>query len=231
MAQGMRGRVALVGAGVLFCSGLMGCMSDDKPLGTPPLSKSMTQAKLNQNKSTMSPTAGGYPTSGTGYPSGNTGFQQTGFSQTNGARSTPGYDSFGTGRNPGTMGTGMPAVTGITGPGGPMPGMSSNSVVPPVTPPGYPTSGSNYSPTSSQQSAGYPNSPASPVSPAGGYASETAVHGASNFNPPEPTLSDLQPPGAPASHTPSVSPAGGPLPPSPPPGASTYPPAGYSYPK
>jgi hypothetical protein len=228
MAQGLRGRVALFGAGMLFCTCLVGCMSDDKPPTTPlPKARSAGQAaNTNQGKTGTVPVNGNGAYGYSGQPAGGGGAYQP----TGGMRQPQTYDNFGANRSA-TTPFGAPAVPGMVGTGGQMPGV--NSVVPPVGP-----AGAGYSPTSSNyQSSGYPATPVSgsrttTATTGGGYGgygadSSASAHGMGGYNPPPPQLSDIQPPSAPGGITPSVSPAAGqysaPLPPAPPAGAATYP--------
>ena len=141
MAQGSRERFAMLGAGILFCTGLVGCMNDDpKPL---PLHKGGPPQKTpGLMGSTVKPNQ-----SGTTYGGG---MQPAGFNSP--AARTPGNTTgFGTGAVGGTNTFGSPTVPGSTGLGT---SMAPSGVIPQTSPP------SNYSPAS----GGYPTSsqPANP---------------------------------------------------------------------
>ena len=101
MAQGTRGRFALLGAGMLFCMGLVGCMdSDPKPLGKSGQSKAPTPGLMG---STVKP---GQTPLGTGVqPSWNQPVSRT--PPNNDFKSSAGSASTISG----------PAVTGLQGPG------------------------------------------------------------------------------------------------------------------
>lgn len=136
MAHGTRGRLALLGTGLLFC---IGCLEPDPK----PISKAGSQTKspngqfmsgggVNTNaglngSSVRTPT-GGNSTFGSGV-------QQAGFN-TPGGRPTPNNNYFNT---PGSGSIGAPAIPGAVGNGA---SMAPSNVVPPVTPSGY--SGAGY---------------------------------------------------------------------------------------
>lgn len=221
MAQGLRGRVALVGAGVLFCTGLVGCMNDDKKvLGPPPKAKGSAGAMMPGGMSKTTTPTNNFTTTGVG----GTSVQPTGYSQPGGMRTpTNGYDP--TGTNPGAGMYGRQVVPGQAGVGAPMPGTTTgaNSVVPQVTP-------SNYTPTSYQQPPTNYGTSATPVKTAGGIPADPTMsaRGPAGYDPQPPALDNPTPPGPPAfgGVEPSVSPYPGPaspLPPSPPPAAPMYP--------
>src|SRR5882724_1859300 len=86
MAQGLRGRLAVLGAGMLFCTGLVGCMDNDSKSIKGP-SKPTTPGTFGSTVKPNQPAPGS--TYGTGTPS--TGFNQTG------ARTPPNNNYPGTG--------------------------------------------------------------------------------------------------------------------------------------
>ena len=131
MAQGSRGRAVVLGAGVLLCTGLAGCM-DKKPISPPPLAKgtgpTMPGAKANNPVQPVgafvAPQGSGVQQAGGFPPVGNPNF------------TNPTPASFG--------GTGVPTTPGARGPGTPMP--TPSNYTPAVIPaglPGYQTPGSN----------------------------------------------------------------------------------------
>lgn len=129
MAQGSRKRFAMLGAGMLLCTGLVGCMNDNpKPL---PLHKGGPPQKTpGLMGSTVKPNQ-----TGTTY---NGGVQPVGFNTP--ATRTPGNTTgFGTGAVGGTNTFGSPTVPGTTGTGA---SMAPIGVIPQTSPP------SNYSPAS-----------------------------------------------------------------------------------
>ena len=63
MAQGWRKRMAVIGAGVMLSSGLIGCMNDKKTVGPPPVSKGSTASTA-----TSGSTPGSTPTWATQTP-------------------------------------------------------------------------------------------------------------------------------------------------------------------
>lgn len=215
MAQGSRGRVALLGAGVLFCTGLVGCQ-DTKQYPPPPLAKGNTPS---MNGMTRTPGT----TTGTGMTPGGSGLATTSWNSQPASRTTPAaYDYNSTAPGYGNTGTiSGPAKTGVIGPGGPMPAGAS-SYVPPVGP-SFP---SNYTPTN-------PSSSLTPGSPTSGYMTDTTARGAapaaalpvSIHSPEPPAMADPYPTPPPAPSTSAVPPvtaaSGGLIaPPSPPAGSA-----------
>jgi len=213
MAQGSRGRVGLLGAGLLFCTGLVGCQ-DTKPYPPPPLAKGSTPS---MNGMARTPGA----TTGTGMAAGGSGAANTTWNSQPASRTTPaGYDN--NTPNYGNTGTiSGPAKTGVMGPGAPLPAGAS-SYVPPVGP-SFP-SDSRY------------GSSVAPGSQPGGYPVDTNARGMSptaglpaSFHAPEPPqLTDLTPPPAPGTGVaPAVTPssAGPVAPPTPPAGSGPLPPS------
>ena len=136
MAHGLRGRAAAIGAGVLLCTGLVGCMDKgnkpiSKPYATPPLAKGTT-ATAPPGSRPVNPVT----------PAGGTSWQQPGGVQPAGGVPAPAtatnyaapsqFDATG-GANPNAYGgVNAPRVPGNYGTGAPMPG-----VVPSVTPGGF----------------------------------------------------------------------------------------------
>jgi hypothetical protein len=123
MPHGLRGRVALIGAGVVCCTGLAGCMGDS--IGkSPPVSKAKAGNPTPPGARTTVPDIG-RPVGGSGLSNGPSYQQGTvppgGFPS---GTPTPGY----------TGGTQAPVVPGNYGAGGPMPGAP---VVPSLTPSSY----------------------------------------------------------------------------------------------
>lgn len=136
MPQGLGGRVALFGAGVVCCSGLVGCMSDGRGTAPPPVSKAKAGAVTPPGARTTTPDL--RPTGGTGIPVGG-GFQP-GVNQAPPA--TPNY----------TGGISGQVPPGNYGPGAPIPGQNP-PIVPSLTPPP-----SNYPPAGATVPAGYGSS-------------------------------------------------------------------------
>lgn len=143
MAHGMRGRLALLGTGLLFC---LGCMNEEpKPIGKPPLSQTGSGVKPN------------LPAGGTTYGGG---VQPANYTTTGRNTATP--EAF-------KSGSMAPTVPGITGTGTSM--TPPQSIVPPSSPTGFaPTPSSDpyaggrpVSPT--QPPYGYDLQP--PVAPGG----------------------------------------------------------------
>jgi hypothetical protein len=136
MAQGSRGRFALLGAGMLFCSGLVGCTDNDpKPIARPPLAKGSTPSGIMNSTVKQNQTPQGATTFGSG--AGPAGLNQPmGGSSPSGANldtKTP-YGSNPYSANPYSTGTiGQPAVPGMKGAGTPL---QPSGAVPQVTPGG-----------------------------------------------------------------------------------------------
>jgi len=96
MAQGTRGRMANLGLGLIFCSGLVGCMdSDKKPLSTKPVGQGLPGTPLVNNGTPAGrPAAGGQPMNWSrdgqpvqnGYNAGGANPQSNGFQPTGGAQ-------------------------------------------------------------------------------------------------------------------------------------------------
>ena len=204
MAHGLRSRI---GVGVLVCSGLVGCMNDDrKPLGTPPMAKG-TGPAARPNMPTAQ--TGGNPAYGTGgapgygmQPAAGLGGGGGGVQQVGGARpmgGTPGFGAMPSRNDTGTMTPGAIPGNFGSGPSQPIPGAG-------VIPAGGPAA-SNYFP------------------PAGGPGrfSDPPVVGLTD---PGPMPS---PPGPPSGYAPPVGPTGDVQPPSPyaPVAPVGGPPAGY----
>lgn len=98
MAQGTRGRFALLGAGLLFC---IGCMNDEpKPIGKQPVKPLPSTLGANPNAKAPATTYGG-------------GIQQAGF--TNTGLPDPKTDHFK------TAGASIPTAPGVKGTGAPFP--------------------------------------------------------------------------------------------------------------
>lgn len=117
MAQGTRGRFALLGAGMLFCMGLVGCMdSDPKPLGKSPQSKTTPPGLMG---STVKP----------GQTPLGTGVQPTSWNQP--VSRTPPNNDFKSGAGSAST-IGGPALTGAQGPGASM----APGAFPAIAPPG-----------------------------------------------------------------------------------------------
>lgn len=148
MPHGLRGRVALIGAGLVCCSGLAGCMGDSAGKA-PPVSKAKAGTPTPPGAKTTVPDI--RPVGGTGIPTGG-GFQP--------GTVPPG--GFPTGApNPGyTGGINAPVVPGNYGPGAPLPG--TGPVVPSVTPTSYyPPTNTPAQPTTARAAA--PSAAAPPV--------------------------------------------------------------------
>jgi len=146
MAQGSRGRLALLGTGLLFC---LGCMdSEPKPIGKPPLSKGPASG-LTGTGSTGKPNQKG---SGTTYGSG---LQQSGVNTAGGRSTPPANNYFNTGSS-GSFGT--PTVPGQAGNGT---SMAPPGVIPQLTPPM--TTGS-AAPQNDPYATARPNVPTAPPS-------------------------------------------------------------------
>ncbi|HYH63785.1 MAG TPA: hypothetical protein VD866_03710 [Urbifossiella sp.] len=123
MPHGLRGRVALIGAGVVCCTGLAGCMGDSAGKA-PPVSKAKAGQVTPPGARTTVPDI--RPVGGSGLPSGG-GFQPGtvppgGFQP---GAPTPNY----------TGGISSPVTPGNYGPGAPLPG--APPVVPQMTPTSY----------------------------------------------------------------------------------------------
>jgi hypothetical protein len=179
MAQGLRGRIAMLGAGLLFC---VGCMDNDpKPMKAPPKAQGATGLMGAGAKAGSS---AGFANNGLG------GAPQTGFNQTQNRTpalgNTPGYTP-GSTNAPGNLG--MAPISGQTVPGsyGQGQSMAPGGSVPPISPPTYSQKDSGYqgaygAPPSNPPGLGYdvpmpPGAPGSapgagapsyPVSPVGG---------------------------------------------------------------
>src|SRR5207249_3930144 len=124
MAQG---RFAVLGAGMLLCTGLAGCMDND-PKPTKALPKAGTQTGIPGSSVKTGP--------GTTYDRGP---QPLGYNAPTGGRTPPNNDYFKTGAVGGTGTFGAPSVPGPTGAGASMaPG--GNPAIPGITPGGQ----SNY---------------------------------------------------------------------------------------
>lgn len=193
MAQGTRRLWHAIGAGLMVCSGLAGCMNNEKkPLlptaRGPGLMPSANQrgSQVPGSSTTRTPTTG--TMGNTGLPS-TTGFQQSG-----GFQSGPMSPSQPTGTNWSSGGMGNPANTGsiqspvipgIQGPGDPLP--MNSSAVPSVMP-----QSSNVSDPGWQQPTSLLAS--QPVS-ARGTAPTTSFRAS---DPPPPELTDPMPPPAPS---------------------------------
>ena len=97
MPQGTRGRTAYLGLGLIICSGLVGCMDNDKkPLSSKPAAPGLPNTPLLNNGTSQGrpasgapqqnwnvngqPAQNGYPQTGGGYPQSNN-IQQTNFPQ------------------------------------------------------------------------------------------------------------------------------------------------------
>ncbi len=187
MPQGLRGRVALFGAGVVCCSGLVGCLFDEKGKAPPPQSKARAGAVTPPGARTTTPDlrqqvgGPGYPVGGNGISAGG-GFQP-GINQPPAGTANPNY----------TGGISGPVVPGNYGAGAPLPGQTPPNI-PSVTPPssnyppaGYGSSNVGALPTTARAAAPtHPLAPTQPLTP--GLP-----------NPPTPTLTDMpiQPPAPP----------------------------------
>ena len=133
MAQGSRKRIAVLGASMLLCTGLVGCMDNDpKPLKGP--SKTPSCGVMG---STVKPGLGS--TNGSGA-------QPAGFNST-GGRPPANGDYFKTGSTGGNTNFGAQTVPGSTGMGTSM-APSGSGVVPGIAPSNYPPA-SGGTPTSS----------------------------------------------------------------------------------
>ncbi|MFO0805252.1 MAG: hypothetical protein U0791_19280 [Gemmataceae bacterium] len=153
MAQGTRGRLTLLGAGLLFC---LGCMNDEpKSIGKGPAKPTTNTMGANPNSKTPTTYGGG--------------IQQTGF--TNTGRPDPKTDYFK------TAGATVPTTPGVKGTGTPMPpplGLAPTPSSDPyagsrLTSPTYPPSGLGAQPPFA------PDGPAGafpvpPMAPAGAVA-------------------------------------------------------------
>jgi hypothetical protein len=204
MAHGWRKRVAALGAGVVFCTGLAGCMDNDKKPITPPMAKGRGPA----------PAPGVNPQV---LPAGATGTQPGGVQPAGGLRSsgtTP--TDFGTPNRYNTGGIGGQTVPGVAGPGAPIPG--ANNFVPAVGPSGMaPPAGGNPTPPPNYGSSNVPTNPAAnfPLEPTGGPVAARGVAPTTTtayqrpLDPPPPPLTDIQPPPAPSYQT-GVAPAAAP---------------------
>jgi hypothetical protein len=164
MTQGLRRRVALLGAGLLVCTGLAGCMdSDSKPIkGPPPLSKAATAAANQQGGANQSLL--GTATKTNQLPSANSTYgngananyvQPTGFNQSaGGVRTSPAsFQNAGgnmAGGNSGFMNNSGTIsgqqVPGVAGTGASMAPNGMNGVVPGIAPPSNPPQMSYDSP-------------------------------------------------------------------------------------
>ncbi|MDB5311887.1 MAG: hypothetical protein JWO38_6089 [Gemmataceae bacterium] len=242
MAQGLRGRLALLGAGVVLCTGLVGCMNDDKKtIGQLPTAKGSGPAVPGGMTTRTPGPSSGFTAGGPGAQAGNWNPNPGGVQPASGTTySDPTYGNP-SARNPGMIN--RPTVPNQTGFGGPMPGPSGSSYVPAVGP----STSSNFAPGGNAyppQIIGYgsQNIPASGSAPfgsdpaAGTTTRAVAPAGASTanpYNPPAPDLRDVPlPPAAPAvpSYNPSVTPTDGPQAPLPPVApAGAYPPMSPTY--
>jgi hypothetical protein len=142
MAQGKRGRwvrVAATGLGVLLCTGLVGCMNNDKPKGiqkapvglpgTATLPANNTGAMNGRTGAQNQFTGQGGASPAAGLGAGQQRFGNTGTSNFNGGVQPTNFNTFGA--NPGQPGTvGTPAMNGIQpagGFGGPLGAAPSNA--------------------------------------------------------------------------------------------------------
>lgn len=161
MAHGWRGRAAGIGAAVAVCTGLGGCMTDEKKTYTPPPAAKGMTASPPANTRTGSPAA-----SGPAAQWGQAGTPAPKSPSAGGFAATPA--SFNTPANPYSTGEiNRPTVPGNYGAGAPIPGASP--VAPSVGPAPGTTTGSQYY-TPSGPAAGYPATPAGgamPSAPAG----------------------------------------------------------------
>ena len=170
MPQGLRGRVALFGAGVVCCSGLVGCLGSNAGKA-PPVSKAKNGVVTPPGARTTVPDI--RPVGGSGIPVGG-GFQPGvapppgGFQP---AAANPNY----------TGGIGGPTTPGNYGPGAPLPGN-------PPTVPSVGPAPSNYPPPVGGLI------PANQGSSNVGAMPTTARGVAPVSTPPMPTLAELQPP-------------------------------------
>lgn len=188
MPHGLRGRVALIGAGVVCCTGLAGCMGGS--IGKdPPVSKAKAGNPTPPGARTTVPDIG-RPVGGTGLSNGPS-YQQ-------GTVPPGGYPSGAPTPNY-TGGINAPVVPGNHGAGGPMPGqpvvppLMPTSYYPPTSPPASPTTARGTAPSSTPPVLSLAEVPPQPPAPPGGALSPT----------------DTLPPSAPA-HVP------GPIAPAPP---------------
>jgi hypothetical protein len=175
MSQGMRGRVALIGAGVVCCSGLVGCLFDEKGKTPPPVSKAKAGVVTPPGARTTVPDI--RPTGGNGIPVGG-GFER-------GVVPPGGYPA----GAPNPYNTGAinaPVVPGNHGAGAPLPG--ATPTIPSVTPPP-----SQYPPAGAAVPPDHGSSNALPL--------PTTARGVAPTNfpvapsqPPTPMLAELQPP-------------------------------------
>jgi hypothetical protein len=206
MAQGWRKRMAVIGAGVMLSSGLIGCMNDKKTVGPPPVSKGSTASTA-----TSGSTPGSTPTWATQTPGSTTPGAAPGaasaqnwsqsVNQPFGATPTRPSDPLNNSyiANPNNTGRmGSPSPQGVSGLGSPMPaGMSAY-------------------PQSTQPGSGGPTSSLSPGQQytAGPSTARAAAPGMMNPTPPrsDPPVTELAgfpaPPSAPP--YPSALPAGTP---------------------
>lgn len=197
MAQGTRRRLFAAGAGLLICTGLAGCMNDDKksvlPVArTPGLTPSSTNSSLPAATGRTPST----PASNTGLPTTGGIPQSSGFPTSTRTPST--QSSWSPAGQPNPNNTGMiqaPVVPGDRGPGAPLP---TTTTVPSVLPPQSGFSTPDWQPQSSAVGQ--------PVSARGAMPNVA--------EPPVPELIDPMPPRAPEASTGNAS-ASIPSPPTP----------------
>lgn len=137
MAHGLRRRVVAIGAGVVLCTGLVGCMNDDKkPISPPPTAKRSGQMMPGPGSTNPVSQTGGSGAQFGGAPrNGFTPAADPNNSALNNLNNAgPNSNNFG--------GISGPAAPGVRGAGGAIPG-AGNSYAPSVTPPG---GTSNYMP-------------------------------------------------------------------------------------
>ena len=170
MAQGTRGRLALLGTGLLFC---LGCMEPDpKPLGKSAPAKGSGTGTMG---STVKPLQ---PNNATTY---GVGAQPTGFN-TNATKPPANTNYFGTG---GTGSIGAPTTPGAIGTGASMapsnlvPGIAPPSNTGALTPSNDPYVAGRPLPSTPPAGLDNPQPPFAPGGPSGAYpAAPTAVPGA-----------------------------------------------------
>lgn len=193
MAHGWRGRAAGVGAALAVCTGLGGCMSDDKkpiaPISPPPAAKGMTASPPASTKTT--PPATDYRT-GPGYQPVTTPARPGG----TGAATFPGpnRNDFGS--------IGAPTPPGNYGAGAPLPGTPS-TYAPSVAPPTGLT-GSHYTPPAGAMApSGLGPVSGYPVEPAAGTTARPGLSATRPTDPPPVSLDGLPtPPAAPPASVP-----------------------------
>jgi len=165
MPHGLRGRVALIGAGVVCCTGLAGCMGDSAGKA-PPVSKAKAGQVTPPGARTTVPDI--RPFGGSGLPSGG-GFQPGtvppgGFQP---GAPTPGYSGgISPPVTPGNYGTGAPL------PGAPVvPQMTPTSFYQPPTPVAAPTTARAAAPNATPPLLSLAELPPQPPAPPGGARS------------------------------------------------------------